>query len=54
MALQIREVQGQWKEQQSEADAAHAKDVHMLQRQMRQLLQEASSQADDDLAAVQK
>lgn len=52
-ALQLGEVQGQWKARLSEAEVTHAENVHMLQRQMRQSLQEARRQADDDLAAAQ-
>ena len=51
-ALQLGQLQGQWKARLSEAEAAHAEEVHALQRQMRQALKDARGQADDDLAAA--
>ena len=53
-ALQQGALQGQWKARLSEAEAAHAEEVHGLQRQARQALKDARAQAHDDLAAARR
>ena len=52
--LQLGELQGQWRARLSEAQAAHADEVHALQRQMRHALKEARGLAADDLASAHR
>lgn len=51
-ASQQGALQGQWKARLSKVEAAHAEELHALQRRTREALKDARGQADDDLAAA--